>query len=831
MTNDLAAIEQALEQGVAAHQAGRLAEAEQAYRAALALAPDQGEPLYLMGILQLQRGSPAQAEQFLHKAVAALPHEPNAHYHHGGALAALGRFAEAVEGFEQAISLKPDFAQAFVDRGLALGSLGRPQEAIASFDQAATHQPDLPEAHFHHGVALMGLGQSAEAISCFDRVVALKPDHAETWLLRAKARLNLQQTDAVLADLNHMIAQHPPRAEIFLLRANALSARKEFAAAVADYDSAVALKPNFAEAFVNRGNAHYARRHLGAAMADYDRAIALKPDFAEAFFNRGNALCADQRLAGALADYDKAIALRPSFLQAYLNRATTLAALNRPAEAIADCDRAIALAPGNAEAFAERANLLAGQGRNAQALADYRRAISLDAGLDYVQGGYLRAKMHLCDWSDFDADCAALSAAIGAGIPQAPFSLLFVPSSAGLQRRCAARYVEDKYTAMPPLWRGEIYRHPKIRLAYLSGAFRDHPTTVLMGGLFPRHDKAKFETIALSFGPDDASPARRAMQSSFDQFLDVAAGSDQEIAERIRALEIDILVDLDGYIDGARTGILAHRAAPVQVNYLGYPGTLGAPYVDYILADPVLVPPGDELHYAEKIVRLPDSYQPNSNRPSPGPRPSRASLGLPEEAFVFSSFNTHHKITPDIFAAWMRLLDRVPGSVLWLLAGQETVQENLRREAASHGIDPGRLVFAGLASPPEHLARLQQADLFLDTLYYNAHTTASDALWMGLPLVTCRGQTFASRVAASLLHAAGLPDLVTQTLAEYEALALRLAREPSLLRSVRDRLMRPYAGNALFDEDRFLRHLEAAYEQMMDFARQGEKPRSFSLPH
>jgi predicted O-linked N-acetylglucosamine transferase (SPINDLY family) len=825
MTNDLAAVERALASGVAAQQAGRMDEAEQAYRAALELAPGQGEALYLMGLLQLQRGQPAQAEQFLAKAVAALPQEPNAHYYRGEAFAAQTRYTEAIDSFGRAIALKPDFAQALVDRGLALESLGRTQEAIASFDQAIKAEPGLAAAHFHRGAVLMGSGQPIAAIASFDHVVALEPDHVETWFLRAMARQGLQPTDAILADLDHMIARHPPRAEVFLLRANARSARGQFADAVADYGQAIALQPDNPETFVNRGNAQYARRHLDAALADYDRAIALKPDLAEAFLNRGNVFCADQRLASALADYDKVIALKPSFAQAYLNRATTLAALKRPADALADCDQAIALAPGNALAFAERANLLAAQGRQAEAVQDYRRAISLDPRLEYVQGGYLRSKMHLCDWSDFDADCAALSAAVEADIPQA-FSLLFVPSSAALQHRCAVRYVKDKYPAMPPLWRGETFSHDRIRLAYLSGTFRAHPTTVLMGGLFARHDKAKFETIALSFGPDDGSPARRALQSSFDQFLDVAALSDRQIAERVRALEIDILIDLDGYIEHARTGILAHRAAPVQVNYLGYPGTLGAPYMDYILADPVVIPPGDEPHYAEKIARLPDSYQPNSNRPSPAATPSRASLGLPENAFVFCSFNNHYKITPDVFAVWMRLLDKVPGSVLWLLTLQDTPRDNLRQEAAKAGIDPARLVFAGYAPPPEHLARLRQADLFLDTLYYNAHTTASDALWMGLPLVTCRGQTFAGRVAASLLHAAGLPELVTENLAAYEALALRLAQQPDLLRSFKDRLTR---SNALFDQDLFLRHLEAAYETMAARARRGEKPSSFTV--
>lgn len=829
MTSDFTAVERALARGVAAQQAGRADEAEQAYRAALDLAPAQGECLYLMGMLHLQCARPQQAEPFLAQAAAALPLEPNAHHYHGEALAALGRFADAVAAYDRAIGLKPDLAQAFSDRGQALDALQRPRDAITSFDRAIALEPDFAAAHFHRGAALMGLGQSQAALDSFDRVIALEPDHAETWFRRALVRHVLGHTDAVLADLDHMIARQPPRAEIFLLRADIRMGQGRVADAIADYDRAIALQPDAAEMFVNRGNAHFARRDRDAALADYDRAIALNPDLAEAYLNRGNAFLAGRDLARALADHDKAAALQPTFAQAHLCRAVTLAALNRPAEALAACDRLIALTPDDAAAYAERARLLAGQGRHGDAVQDYRRAIARNPRLEYVQGGYLRSQMQLCDWRDFDADCAGLTAAIEADIPQA-LALLFVPSSACLQRRCAARYAAEKYPAMPSLWRGERYGHDKIRLAYLSGAFRAHPTTVLMGGLFARHDKARFETTALSFGPDDGSAERRHLQSSFNRFLDVADLSDRQIAERIRALEIDILVDLDGYIDHARTGILAHRPAPVQVNYLGFPGTLGAPYVDYIIADPVLIPPRDEAHYVEKVVRLPDTYQPNSNRPLPALPPGRAALGLPEDGFVFCSFNNHHKITPDIFAVWMRLLDQVPGSVLWLLTMDEAPRANLRNEAAQRGIDPARMVFADYVSPPEHLARLQRADLFLDTLYYNAHTTASDALWTGLPVVTCRGETFAGRVAASLLTAAGLPELVTQTLADYEALALRLAREPALLQSMRDSLARNGAASALFDQDRFLRHLEAAYEEMARIMDAGQPPRSFDVP-
>jgi predicted O-linked N-acetylglucosamine transferase (SPINDLY family) len=409
--------------------------------------------------------------------------------------------------------------------------------------------------------------------------------------------------------------------------------------------------------------------------------------------------------------------------------------------------------------------------------------------------------------------------------------MLTLPSSSADQLRCAELFVGDQYpVSANALWRGVRYAHDSIRIAYLSADFHQHATARLMAGLFELHDRSSFETTALSFGPADDSDMRRRLQRSFDRFVDVRMKTDQEIAELVRKLEIDIAIDLKGFTQDGRTNIFAQRAAPIQVSYLGYPGTMGAEYIDYIIADRVVIPHEHRRAYAEKVVYLPESYQANDAKRRIAERPpTRMEAHLPEKGIVFCSFNGNYKITPDVFDVWMRLLREVEGSVLWLIEASATAVDNLRREAGKRGISVERLVFAPKTDLESHLARHSLADLFLDTLPYNAHTTASDALWAGLPVLTCLGSTFPSRVAASLLHAVELPELITRSLEEYEALALKLARDPMLLSSLKAKLANNRVICPLFDTDRFARHIEAAYRMMWELWQRGESPRSFSV--
>jgi protein O-GlcNAc transferase len=412
-----------------------------------------------------------------------------------------------------------------------------------------------------------------------------------------------------------------------------------------------------------------------------------------------------------------------------------------------------------------------------------------------------------------------------------PFTLIGYGASPALQLKCARAYTAHLFPTLPsPMCGPQRRAHDRLRIAYLSANFNRHAMAYLMVNLFERHDRARFEIVGLSFGADDGSEIRARVAGAFDQFYDVRRFGDREIATLVDELKIDIAVDIMGYTQDARPGILSHRPAPIQVNYLGYPGTMGADFIDYILADAIVVPPSEDAFFSEKVVRLPDCYQVNDRqRPIAERTPKRPEAGLPERGFVFCSFNNSYKITAAMFDVWMELLAKVEGSVLWLIGDNEPTERNLRREAALRGIDPGRLVFAPRLDQAEHLARHRLADLFLDTLPYNAHPSCSDALWAGLPVLTCRGDAFAGRVAASLLQAAGLPELVTSSLADYAALARWLAEDANLLGEIRKRLAENRLSRPLFDTDLTRRHIEAAYTTMWRLHQDGKAPRSFQV--
>ncbi len=397
------------------------------------------------------------------------------------------------------------------------------------------------------------------------------------------------------------------------------------------------------------------------------------------------------------------------------------------------------------------------------------------------------------------------------------------------QLQCVKTFIADR-RRFSPVWRGETYSHDRIRIDYFSADFRNHPGAQSVVGLFEHHDKSRFEITALSYGPDDGSDLRNRIKSAAENFVDVGAMTDDEIAEFIRRREIDIVVDRTGLMQYGRFSVPSRRVAPIQVSFLGYPGTMGADWMDYIIADPTIIPENHFQFYSEQVVWLPDTYQPNDDKRHILERlPTRPECNLPEAAFVFCCFNNTYKITPEVFSVWMRLLAATEGSVLWLIETSSTATQNLRREAKARGISPERLIFAPKIPRAEHLSRHRQADLFLDTSPYNAHTTASDALWAGVPLVTCLGCTFVSRVAASLLRAVGLPELVTTSLEDYEALALKLAREPSFLAAIKAKLARNRGTHPLFDTARYARHIEAAYTTMWQRYQSGETPKAFAV--
>jgi protein O-GlcNAc transferase len=575
----------------------------------------------------------------------------------------------------------------------------------------------------------------------------------------------------------------------------------------------------------------HGRFEEGAELAR--KSLAGDPKQARSHVILGRALHALGRNDDALSSFDRAIALAPELAPAHANRADVLSKIGRNAEALDGYDRALALAPDSVADWMNRGVVLVALNRHDEAVSSFDRGLALDpdfAQADDFRAPLLLSKLRICDWTDLAAETEELLAMVRAEKPLGlPYAIVAIPSSPAEQLQCARRYVQDQ-PAHPLLWQGEVYAHDRLRVAYLSADFNEHPTAYLTAGLFECHDTSHFEITALSFGQNDNSPPRRRLEAAFEHFIDVGSDSDQAIAELMRRSEIDIAVDLMGFTKDHRLGVLARRAAPIQVNYLGFPGTMAAPYMDYILADATVIPEDHDAFYAERVVRLPGTYQINDNRRAVGQRtPTRAECGLPQSGFVFCCFNNPQKITPQIFDIWMRLLRATDNSVLWLFAGNAKAVANLRLEAQKRGVAPERLIFAPKAGVADHLARHRLADLCLDTLPYNAHTTASDALWAGLPVLTCLGEAFAGRVAASLLKAIGLDALITRTLAEYEALALRLSRDPAYLATFKDALNRNRDTCLLFDTQSATRHIETAYQTMAEIARRHEKPRSLKV--
>lgn len=600
-----------------------------------------------------------------------------------------------------------------------------------------------------------------------------------------------------------------------LRRAFALHQKGEIDDAEPLYRRIIARYPTQFDALNLLGIIQAGRGHSAEALALLGRAIAIHPHQPETHTAYGDALVLEERLAEALASYERALQLRPDYPEAILRRANVLRRLLRFDEALAAYDRTIELQPGHAEAHHNRGNTLHALRRREEAVAAYGEAYRLDPGIPYLPGALLHGQMQTCDWNGWEELMSAVRRGLEADRPVlTPFSSLGLPLSATEQKRCAEILVRDRFADIQPVpLEHAPSRDGRIRVAYISADFHDHPSGHLMAGLFERHDRTRFEVTAFSFGPPVRDRMRHRLEQAFDRFIDVHDRSDDDIVRLARRHGIDIAVDRKGYTTNARPGIFARRAAPVQVSYLAYPGTMGASFIDYLIADPVIIPDAYRQYYTERIIRLPGSYQVNDNaRRIADQAPSRSDCGLPDDAFVFCSFNNNYKITPDLFDTWMRLLHSIEGSVLWLLGDNPSAIRNLRREAEARGVRADRLVFAERIPVEDHLARHQVADLFPDTFHYNAHTTASDALWTGLPLVTRCGETFASRVAASLLTAAGLPELITHTTEEYEALALELARNPDRLRDVRERLIANRDTCALFDTERTTRQIEAAYE-------------------
>jgi predicted O-linked N-acetylglucosamine transferase (SPINDLY family) len=833
MSATLQSLPNAYQEALNLTRRGHLQPAESICRQILRVQADHPDTLLLLGVIELKSGLAAQAAASFARSLEINPSQPIAQALLGDALMDLTRPGEALDAYDHGLRLSPDLVPAHFGRGNALLDLRRPLEALASYEEALRLQPDHPEALFNCGNTLLALKNYYSAVDSYDRAIKLHPTYAAAHNNRGSALLSQGLAEQALASFDAALAIDPDFAEALHNRGCTLRELQRPEEALAAFDGALRLRPEYVDAHRGRGDALLDLRRPEESLAAHDRALVLDPACSGVHSSRGNSLRALRRFPEAVAGYDEALRLDPVDAAAYYNRGNALLDWGRRDEALESFERALELKPEFPQALRLRGDMLLALQRPAAAAQCYEQLLQSNPASEYTAGALLHALQSAADWSARIASASRerVHEAVLSGMrADSPFSFLSVADSPAAQLQCAQTFVSDRCPAAAALWSGERYRHDRIRVAYVSGDFRTHAVSHLLAGVFEQHDRKRFETFAVSLRPAEQSALGQRVRGAFSRFIDVSGQSDRAAAELLRALEIDIAVDLVGFTDGLRPQIFSRRPAPIQVNYLGFPGTVGAPYMDYVLADAFVIPREQARYFSECVVYLPDCFQANDDRRAIRERfLTRIDAGLPEEAVVFCCFNNSYKLNPMMFDIWMRLLGRVPGSVLWLSVG-EAAGGNLRREAADRGVEPGRLVFGPRLPYAEHLGRLQLADLFLDTLPFNAGATASDALWAGLPVLTCAGETFAARMAGSLLQSVGLPELITHSLAAYEARALELAQEPQMLRELRGRLGQNRRSAPVFDTDRCRRSLESAYEEMWQRYQHGQGRASFALP-
>ncbi len=675
----------------------------------------------------------------------------------------------------------------------SLAELRRPAEAIYHYERALSFAPRNIDWLCNLASLLSSVGRHAQAIERAGEALAMDPNCFAALYNQAVSLLQLGEGRTAAERLLRCAQMRPADPRVYNNLGLALASDRRLEAAIAAYDEALARKPDYARALNNRALAEIGRYAYERALRDLDAALALDSGYEAAIVNRGIALSGLGQKHAALECYRRAFPAP----QALANASALLRDMNRGDEAL------------------ECSGLL------------YRNAPELDE----AAGIYHAMSQNVAAWSDYQLRIGAIASGVRAGRrPAHPFTFLSVIDSPSDQRHCAALFSQT-LRGEAPLWSGETYRHDRIRVAYLSSDFHDHATTYLTIGMFERHNREKFAIHALSYGKNPISAEiHRRLRNAFESFEDINDLPARRLAEHVRKLEIDVLVDLKGYTFNSRVDILAHRPAPIQVHYLGYPGTLGAAFVDYLIADRNVIPPEERSAYTEEIVYMPHCYQvTDDRRVTEGPSWTRERAGLPPAGRVLCAFHQVYKLNPPLFDVWMRLMHRLPDASLWLLADDHSARRRLAAEAAARGIDPARLIFAPRLPHAVHLERQKAADLFLDAWPVGAHTTASDALWSGLPVIALQGQGFAARVSSSILRAAGLESLIAESLPAYEELVYRLCTEPARLSRLRDDLEHNVRRSPLFDTTAFTRAIEAAYVEMWTIHQSGQKPRTISV--
>ena len=799
--------------GISYHGLGLYNEAIDKYNKAISLKNDYTEAYFNRGnsLRELKMFSDAIASYDL--CLKYKPDYAESWYNRGIAFSELSQFELATHSYEQAIRYKPNYAKAYYNLGLAQYALEKYDDSVESYNLAVNFKITNCDIYYNLGNAQLKLKQYIASLESFSLAIGFNPEYSQAYAGKGIAHKEISEFQDAIHNFNRALDLKPDSV-IYSWRALVHQEFNQYQSAVADFDCAIQLDSNYFEAYSNRGLALLTLKKLDLALASFDVAISLRPEAPETYSNRALVLLELKRFEESLAGFDKAISLNLDYSQAYSNRGIVLLDLKQVNAAIVSFDRAIYLNPLYAEAHSNKGlALLANKQLNA-AIDCFENSIQIRPDARFTLGMLAHSKMKVCNWSGLNENITKLEDLIlQEKNVTPPFVILALSDAPSMHKKAAKLYANSQCainTEIIP--RGTRKPGSAIRIAYFSADFHNHATAHLIAGLFEYHNKEIFEIFAFSFGPDEDDEISQRLIRSFHHFYRVKDKTDSQIAMLSRSLGIDIAIDLKGYTQDSRPGIFSLRCAPIQINFLGYPGTMGVDFIDYIIADPMVIPLRSVDFYSEKVIYMPDSYQVNDSKRQISSREySKKELGLPPTGFVFCCFNNNYKITPSVFAVWMNILKSVEGSVLWLLADNDVAVQNLLAEANLAGVASSRLVFASRMPSTEHLARHHLADLFLDTFPCNAHTTASDALWAGLPLLTLMGESFASRVAGSLLNAMGLPELITHSIGEYENLAKSIALNMEKVRELKNKIIENKYKTALFNTELFAKNLEQSF--------------------
>jgi len=849
-----------LQIAIAFHQNGQIEQARSAYLEAVLIDELQTDAFHFLGVLEYQNGKLLSAVEYIKKSLEknsnqsaalnnlgivlkelkqiplAIEHfqkalalnwmDANTHMNLGNAYQAVADYDGALKSYDWSIILNPALCPAIANRGFALAQLGQHIQAVVNYKIALIINSFDTNIYNNLGNSLRAINELELSLDCYSRAIDLNPKFADAYFNKANVFRDLDRVDEALHFYSKAIEMNTGSVEHFINQGSLYRQTDQSKKAIESFNAAIELRPGYALAYNNRANAYLDLGLITEAIEDYCAAIEFDPQYAQAYNNRGNAL----RLLGqtqlAKQNYQRAVYLDPYYADVRNNMGVLLIE-DFLTQLSIDCfDFAIQLKPDFVDAYFNKANALRELKHFSRAVQEYEKALSLNPKYEFLRGLLLHSKMQICDWSNIRTELPELIQCIESGEKcTPPFPVLGLVDSLSLQLKTAELWSKSKFPAGPQnieFNQLKLQKKKLIRLAYFSSDFRDHPVSYLMADLFEHHDKDQFEIIAFSLGPNKQDDMRKRLERSFDIWVDAYTKSDAQVVSLAREMQVDIAIDLGGFTRASRTGIFAKRVAPVQVSYIGYLGTMGAPYMDYILADEVIIPKQYRQFYSEKIAYLP-IYQANDSKRRFASTPmSRKDLGLDENAFVYCCFNTNYKITPLVFAAWMNILKNVDKSVLLLYADSPDVKNHLLTEATLYGVDPLRISFADRLPQPQYLLRYTLADLFLDTTPYNAGTTASDALWSGLPVLTMMGESFASRIASSLLFALGMQELVTHSIQEYEKLAIELGRNNKKMNEIKSKLSIQKEKSDLFNTKKFTINFERVLIEIHEFSRSGD---------